>query len=56
MSQNALLELHPYLYNTLIDDEDPPIATVTSPTADEGDGTITFTVITQGGVPPSRPC
>ncbi len=49
VSQNALLELHPYLYNTLIDDEDPPIATVTSPTADEGDGTITFTVTLRGG-------
>ena len=49
LSDNALLELHPYLYNTLLDDEDPPIATVTSPTADEGDGTITFAVTLRGG-------
>ena len=49
VSQNALLELHPFLYNTLLDNEDPPIATVTSPTADEGDGTITFAVTLRSG-------
>ena len=44
VSQNGILELEPIWYNVVYDDDPPPLVTVSSPTASERDGRVTFEV------------
>ena len=44
VSQNGILELEPIWYNVIYDTDPPPLVTVSSPTATEQDGQVTFEV------------
>ena len=44
VSQNGILELEPIWYNVIYDTDPPPLVTVSSPTAAEQDGQVTFEV------------